>query len=460
MTGKILIVDDDELIRKSLCEVLKMAGYDVIAAESGIDALDILKVQRCDVVVSDLKMPGLDGIGLLKRIKEQIDDTAVIIATSYGTIETAVEAMKFGASDYILKPIIDEEIKIVIREILSKRQIKRENEYLRRELTNKRDYFDRMKGHDPKMQRIYSLIESVANTKATVLINGESGTGKGLVAQAICRADMVRNGKPFVEVSCGALPATLLESELFGHVKGAFTSAVRDRIGRFELADGGTIFLDEIDTLSPLLQVKLLRVIQDMEFERVGDTKTVKVDVRIIAATNQNLEELIQKGLFREDLYYRLNVIKINMPPLRERKGDIPLLCNHFLAAFNKKFGKNIEHIHEDFLKTVMFYNWPGNVRELENVMERAIVLCKETVLNVNDLSETVLDYQTRNEGDVSGQQGQVLSLKESLKDPERRVIEEVLNMTGWNRKEAAKILDINRTTLYNKMREYDLISK
>jgi transcriptional regulator with PAS, ATPase and Fis domain len=305
------------------------------------------------------------------------------------------------------------------------------------------------------------LIESVANTKATVLINGDSGTGKGLVAHAIYSSDAARKNKPFVEVSCGALPATLLESELFGHVKGAFTSAIKDRIGRFELANGGTIFLDEIDTLSPLLQVKLLRVLQDMEFERVGDTKTIKVDVRIVAATNQDLEELIKKGLFREDLYYRLNVIKIEMPPLKQRKGDIPLLCEHFLAEFNKKFGKNVTEINEDFLRTVMMYEWPGNVRELENTLERAVVLCKESYLSVQDLPDNFVQAQAGGDALSDGASGETfISLKDALRDPEKKVIKEVLERTNWNRKETAKILDINRTTLYNKMREYNLLNK
>jgi DNA-binding NtrC family response regulator len=455
MSGKILVVDDDELIRKSMYEVLKIGGYEVDTAENGVEAFEFLKNHPCDIVITDLKMPGLDGIGLLQRIRENFADIDVIIATSFGSIETAVDAMRFGAVDYITKPIIDEEIKIVLRDILAKKEIRQENEYLRRELTEKRERFEKLYGQDKMMQRIYSLIDSVANTKATVLIHGESGTGKGLVAHAIYSSDTARRNKPFVEVSCGALPATLLESELFGHVKGAFTSAIKDRMGRFELANGGTIFLDEIDTLSPLLQVKLLRVLQDMEFERVGDTKTMKVDVRIIAATNQDLEVLIKKGMFREDLYYRLNVIKIEMPPLRERRSDIPLLCNHFLKEFNKKFGKNINEIKEDFLRKVMTYSWPGNVRELENTLERAVVLCKESSLTVNDLP----DNMTGDEIAAGDQEGKVFnSLKDALRDPEKKVIQEVLERTNWNRKEAAKILDINRTTLYNKMREYELL--
>ncbi|MFC1809022.1 sigma-54-dependent transcriptional regulator [Candidatus Omnitrophota bacterium] len=460
MSGKILVVDDDELIRKSMYEVLKMIGYEVDTAENGVDAFDFLKENICDIVITDLKMPGLDGIGLLKRIRENFQDIAVIIATSYGSIDTAVDAMRFGAADYITKPIIDEEIKLVIKDILARKQIRQENEYLRRELTEKRERFQKLYGQDKQMQRIYSLVESVANTKATVLIHGDSGTGKGLVAHAVYNSDVARKNKPFVEVSCGALPATLLESELFGHVKGAFTSAIKDRMGRFELANGGTIFLDEIDTLSPLLQVKLLRVLQDMEFERVGDTKTLKVDVRIIAATNQDLEELIKKGLFREDLYYRLNVIKIEMPLLKERKGDIPLLCDHFLKEFNKKFGKNVAEIREDFLKRIMAYSWPGNVRELENMIERAVVLCKESYLSENDLPDNLLSEESVTGVPSADGEGVVFnSLKEALRDPEKNVIREVLERTNWNRKETAKILDINRTTLYNKMREYDLLN-
>jgi len=455
MNGKILIVDDDELIRKSLCEVLKIANYTVETAEDGSDALEKLKQNQFDVVLTDLKMPGMGGIGLLKRIKEHFDNIDVIIATSYGTIDTAVDAMKYGASDYITKPIIDEEIKLVLRDIMSRKKLKKENEYLKRELVGKRGGLQNIIGEDRKMQQIYSLVESVINTKATVLIHGESGTGKSLVAQAINASDNDRSNKPFVEVSCGALPANLLESELFGHVKGAFTTAIRDRIGRFELADGGTIFLDEIDTLSPLLQVKLLRVLQDMEFERVGDTRTIKVDIRVLAATNQDLDDLIRKGEFREDLYYRLNVIKIEMPPLRERTSDIPRLCEYFLELSNKKFNKNIRVFQEDFMQAVLSYSWPGNVRELENVIERAVVLCKKEDLSIIDLPENLVSQEMSR---LTYKDGGFESLKAALRGPEKKVIEEVLGRTNWNRKECARLLDINRTTLYNKMREYNLL--
>lgn len=456
--GNILIVDDDAFVRNSLYEVLRLEGYDVNHAVDGLEAFEELKRTNYDVVLSDLKMPNLDGMGLLKRIKEHFNGIDVIIMTSFGSVENAVEAMKYGAADYITKPIIDDEIKITIRKLLTTKRLTQENTYLKRELELKQSAYHNIIGEDPKMRKIYSVIDIISNTTATVLIHGESGTGKGMVAKAIHSSDINRNDMPFIEVSCGALPETLLESELFGHVKGAFTSAIKDRLGRFELANGGTIFLDEIDTISPILQVKLLRVLQEKEFERVGDTVTKKVDVQIIAATNQNLEECIRNGSFREDLYYRLNVINIEVPPLRERKGDIPYLTEYFINVFNTRFGKSIKGLDRRVMDLFFEYQWPGNIRELENVLERAVVLAQTNTIVIEDLPKQLHLNSSQNSDYCSFVQG--ASLKDALKEPEKRIIRNTLESTNWNRKKTAALLDINRTTLYNKMKEYDLLNE
>ena len=459
MQGKarILIADDEPLIRKSLYETLRLEGYEAEMAGDGAEAWEKIEKLPIDIVVADIKMPRLSGVDLLKQTKAKYPDIAVILITGYGTIEQAVEAMRLGATDYITKPIMDDEIKIVIKKLFDQKKLVEENVALRQQLARTvRDRFHRLVGKHEKMQRIYALIETVAETKATVLVKGESGTGKRLVSLAIHANDPQRRDKPFVEVSCATLPEALLESELFGHVKGAFTGAIRDRIGRFELAQGGTILLDEIDAFSPALQVKLLRVLQEGEFERVGDTKTVKVDVRIIAATNQNLEELITEGKFREDLYYRLNVIAIQLPPLRERKEDIPLLVNSFLEKFADENKKRFSGISDGFLKALEAYHWPGNVRELENVIERATIVARGDRLTEQDLP----DFFHETHGFTP--QGQVTAnnnrpLKEMLGDPEKELILKTLKECHWNRKKAAALLGINRTTLYNKMRKYHL---
>lgn len=324
------------------------------------------------------------------------------------------------------------------------------------ENTNDRQRFQTIVGKDEKMQKIYTLIEAIANTRANVLIHGESGTGKRLIAHAIHKYNEEERKKPFVEVSCGALTETLLESELFGHTKGSFTGAIKDRIGRFELANSGTIFLDEIDASSAGLQVKLLRVLQDGELERVGDTKTMTVDVRVIAATNQNLQELINQGKFRKDLYYRLNIISIDIPPLRERKGDIPLLVEEFIKKHSKSANKNIEGISSDALAVLTSYHWPGNVRELENVMERAIILSKSSVISPLDFPKSLHTAAQAAKPILENQK--TLKLKTALESPEKDLILKTLNTTGWNRNETALLLDINRTTLYKKMQKYGLL--
>ncbi|MBN2121196.1 MAG: sigma-54-dependent Fis family transcriptional regulator [Candidatus Omnitrophica bacterium] len=454
----ILIVDDESLTRKSLYEILKREGYRVSTSVDGEEALKAVEKELPDIVITDLKMPKIDGLSLLRRLKADHPSTAVVLMTAYGSIENAVEAMKEGAFDYVTKPIIDNEIKIIIQRIFEQRRLLDENELLKKQLTQtSRAKFHDLIGQNYKMQRIYNLIETVAPTNATILIQGESGTGKRLIAHALHFSDPNRKDKPFVEVSCGALPENLLESELFGHVKGSFTSAVRDRQGRFEAANGGTIFLDEIDTFSPKLQVKLLRILQEGEFERVGDTNTVKVDVRVVAATNQDLKTLISQGQFREDLYYRLNVIPIYLSPLRERRDDIAMLVEHFLKKCNKKMkDKKIKGVSSQAMQLLVNYTWPGNVRELENVIERAVILSSDSSIEVADLPEGFQEVKIQDEKDrPSGEQS---LLKDALELSERKIIQDALERCRGNRKKAAQALGINRTTLYNKMRKLGIM--
>ena len=330
MANSILVVEDDQLVRESLSEVLGLEGYEIQVAGDGKEGFNQLNTKKFDLALVDLRLPDISGIDILKQAKERFPDLEIIMMTGFGTVETAVETMKMGARDYVTKPINDDEIRLMLRQIFHAKKLQQENESLKQMLFEKRSRFHNLIGEDSKMQKIYSLIQAISDTDTTVLLQGESGTGKGMIAQAIHYSDPTRKDGPYVEVSCGAIPRELLESELFGHIKGAFTSAIKDRVGRFELADGGTILLDEIDALPPYLQVKLLRVLQQKVFERVGDTKTMRVNVRIIAATNGNLQEAITRGAFREDLYYRLNVITIDVPPLRERKVIFLLWCTIF----------------------------------------------------------------------------------------------------------------------------------
>ncbi len=453
----ILLVDDEPLVRNSLRDFLTLSGYTVSAAGSGREALNLLKDYTADIVITDIKMPEMDGLQLLKKIKGDHPETSVILITSYGSITSAVEAMREGAYDYITKPIVDSEIKIIIDRIISQRRLQEENVLLKEQLSaTQKEGFYNIVGKSAKMQKIYNLIEAITNTRATVLIYGESGTGKRMVAHAIHKSNELERGKPFVEVSCGALTETLLESELFGHVKGAFTGAIKDKMGRFELADNGTIFLDEIDAFSPALQVKLLRVLQEGEFERVGDNKTVKVDVRVLAATNQNLHELIAQGKFRKDLFYRLNIIFIELPPLRDRREDIPLLVRDLVHKHATQVNKKMEGVSEEAMGLLMGYNWPGNVRELENAMERAIILTKGSEITPEDLPDTL--FSVDDEGKALTSNGNGLKLKSALESPEKDLIVKALDSVNWSRNEAAKVLGINRTTLYKKMLKFGLL--
>ena len=448
----ILIVDDEPLIRESLYEILRIEGYRAHMAQAAEEALEIVKAQKIDIVVTDLKLPKMNGIDLLIRLKKDYPRIETVLITGYGTIETAVEAMRNGAYDYVIKPINDNEIKMLIEKIVEKQEILEENQDLREIVAeNYPTYYANMVGGSDKMQRVYHVIESVATSNATILISGESGTGKGLVARAIHETDEGRRDKPFVEVSCGALSETLLESELFGHVKGAFTGAIKDKEGRFEFARGGTVFLDEIDAFSTSLQVKLLRVLQDGVFERVGDNVTRRTNARIVVATNKDLTKLIAAGDFREDLYYRVNVIGVPVPPLREKKEDIDLLVNHYVEKYSLENNKKITGVSDEVRKMFVDYEWPGNIRELENAIEGAVVMTRAEVIQKDD----VPNGEKFGADLAAPAQGQ--SLKEVMGQPERDMIVSVLKDCQWNRNRAAAALGINRTTLYNKMKKYHI---
>ncbi len=455
--NRILVVDDDPLIRGSLYEMLRGQRFEVEMASDGTEAIDHLKRREFQLVLTDWKMPQVDGMSLLSHIRRNYPDVNVVLITGFGTITSAVEAIREGAFDYLTKPIHPEELEATIQRALS--QYAPPTDTLE-------DPFTGIIGEDAAIKKLFATIHSVAASSATVLLEGESGTGKRIVAQAIHRADPKRRNHPFVEISCGALPETLLESELFGHVKGSFTGAIRDKQGRFELADGGTVLLDEIDAFTPALQVKLLRVIQDRLYERVGDTRTVRVDVRIIAATNRKLLDLVKQNKFREDLYYRLHVIPLRLPPLRERKGDLPLLVEHFIERSSKAMGKAINGITEEAMRVLMSHRWPGNVRELENVIDRAVILAKHAKLDLEDLPEELRFHSDATAMAVDDQEEEVktaessnhaagpVALKEALKMPERDLIVKVLAEVRWNRSEAAKRLGIHRSTLYHKIRQ------
>ncbi|MGE3777052.1 MAG: sigma-54-dependent transcriptional regulator, partial [Pirellulaceae bacterium] len=399
-----------------------------------------------DLVLADVQLQDGDGFELLHFCREQRPGLTVILVTGYGTIETGVEAIRAGAFDLLTKPLIDEELLMSIDRALSQRRVIEENRNLKEQL-DLRFGMENIVGHDHRMLRVFDMIESVANTRATMLITGESGTGKSLIARAVHRRSSRRNG-PFVEVACGALPETLLESELFGHVAGAFTGAIGDKIGKFLQADGGTIFLDEIGTASASMQVKLLRVLQEFEFEPVGGTKTHRVDTRVILATNENLSKAVAEGRFRQDLYYRINVINVELPPLRERISDIPRLAHHFLEEVAAEAGRKIAGFTDDALAALRRYLWPGNVRELQNVIERAVLLGKGGHIGLDDLPSHVAVGAPV---PLTGSSNQ--PLKQALGVPERQIILEALQANNWNRNATADALGINRTTLYKKMK-------
>jgi DNA-binding NtrC family response regulator len=451
--GSLLLVDDDKGILEAMAEYLRGNGYRTETAQTCKEACQRIAEFPFDVVVCDVSLPDADGFRLLEFAKERSPETAVVLMTGFGSIESAVEAIRMGAFDYLSKPLIDDELNFCIERAIGQKQIVRENRSLRAQL-DQRFGLGNIIGRDYKMVKMFELIESVADTRTTVLILGERGTGKTMTARAIHQLSS-RRDKPFVEVACGALPDTLLESELFGHVAGSFTGAIHEKTGKFLQADGGTIFLDEIATSSPSLQVKLLRVLQDREFEPVGGNKTHKVDIRLILATNADLEAKVVKGEFRQDLYYRINVITLLQPPLRERIGDIPLLAQHYLEEFRKQTAKEITGFNEQALQMLQRYHWPGNVRELVNIIERAIVLTKHPVISVEDLPEPLRRGATVPEALQARAGG--ANLKAALANPERQIILEALENNGWNRQDTAEMLGINRTTLYKKMKKYGI---
>ncbi|RLC31953.1 MAG: sigma-54-dependent Fis family transcriptional regulator [Deltaproteobacteria bacterium] len=439
---RILIVDDEAVMRESLTDWLMEDDYEVSQAASGEEAISIIREKNFEVVLMDLKMPGMDGLETMKRLKEIKPDTEIIMMTAYATVDTAVQAMKVGAFDYLVKPFDPDELEIHIEKIIAHKNLVDENILLRRKLEEKYQ-FDEIIGKSDVIQEIFEMITRVAPTDSTVLITGESGTGKELVAQAI-HGNSHRCFMPFITLSCGALPDTLLESELFGYEKGAFTGADHAKRGRFEMADNGTLFLDEIGDISLKTQVDLLRVLQHREIRRLGSEEVKKVDVRIIAATNRDLQKAIREKRFREDLYYRLNVISIHMPPLRDRKEDIPLLVKSFVKQYALEMNKEEPVVSSSAMKLLMDYDWPGNVRELENVIERALVIGTGREIVAEDLPFS---------GDVPAPQ----NFPKSLKMMEKIHIKKILDENNWNISQTARELDIDRQTLYNKIEKYGI---
>ncbi|HMK44819.1 MAG TPA: sigma-54 dependent transcriptional regulator [Dissulfurispiraceae bacterium] len=446
-TGTILLVDDELNTLRVLSAILRKAGYSVSTARTAEEALDRAARTAFDVIVSDYRLPGMDGVALLTALHENNPSLPFVMLTAFGTIEKAVDAIKKGAFNYLAKPVNPEDLLTLIREAAAKSRLLKENRLLKAEL-RERNSFKNIIGKSIRMQEIFDLVETVARSSSSILIQGESGTGKELVARAI-HFESARAAKPFLPIDCTALSEQLLESELFGHEKGAFTGAVERKIGRIELADGGTVFLDEVGELPLSLQKKFLRFLQEREFLRVGGTSGIKVDVRIIAATNRDLDAEIRKGSFREDLFFRLNVVRLLLPPLRERKEDIPLLAMTFLVKFAAVNGKQITAIEPDVVDAFMAHEWPGNVRELENAVERAVVLCPSGTIGLQFLPRSLRELSGR-----SQVRGDELNLMET----ERRLLLRVLEKSAWNQTRAAEMLGITRKQLRTKMKNHNLL--
>ena len=444
----ILVVDDDRTGRETLAEAVYEMGYEVASAAGGVEALDILRRREIDIVLTDLKMPEIDGLEVLARAKEIRPDVFVILVTAFATVDTAVAAMKAGAYDYVMKPIDLRQLRVLLERASQSRDLIIENDLLKDRLGEKYDFCSII-GNSAAMNTVFDQIRQVADTEAVVLIDGESGTGKELAANAI-HINSSRRDQPFIRVNCAALPETLLEAELFGHELGAFTGAVRQRKGRFELADRGTLFLDEVADLSPGTQAKLLRVLQNYEFERVGGTETLRVDVRVIAATNADLPDLVREGRFREDLYYRLRVVPLTMPPLRDRGGDVPMLVSHFVELYAERNGKDIRGVSAEVMNVLCTYTWPGNVRELQNCIENMVVMSAEPMLGPNLLPTEM--QQTTIASDETG-----FPIGLSMRQIEEKAIRETLASVGGNRKRTAAILGISLRTLHRKITEYGI---
>ena len=448
MEKKILVVDDDQLLREFLSEALNRLGHPADLACSGKEAMEKIREQEYEVVLTDVRMPNMDGMELLKSVKAYLPDAEVVIMTAYATHENAFESGRLGAFDYLKKPFGPGEIEAKIQKALENRRLRLENRRLQLEL--ERQYrFENIVGRSPDLQKIFDLVQAVADTKATIMITGESGTGKELIARAI-HYNSSRRQAPFIRINCAALPEGLVESELFGHEKGSFTGAIRRSRGRFELADRGTLLLDEISEISLHLQGKLLRVLQEREFERVGSGIPIQVDVRIIATSNRNLKKAIEQGRFREDLFYRLNVVPIHLPPLRERKEDIPALAEHFLKRYNLENNRRIERISERAYEMFMQYSWPGNVRELENYIERAVVTAKGKILTPRDFPKELAFGKIK-------MPSEEIEVGSTIHEAERKLILKTLEAQGGNRTKAAEVLGISARTLRNKLHEYGL---
>lgn len=455
--GNILIAEDNELNRDNLAQLLKEDGYKIKTVCDGREGIEAFLEDKFDLVITDLRMPNVDGLEFLKYIKLANNDNLVIMITGHGTINCAVESMKLGAFDFITKPIKDDLVKLSVNRAMSFAKLRDENISLKEHLKD-RQTFDKLIGYSDCMKKVFDIIDKVSASDSTILIDGESGTGKELVARAIhFKSD--RNNQPMISVNCGAIPEDLLESELFGHEKGAFTGAIRNRMGRFELAQGGTIFLDEIGDMSPALQVKVLRVLQERQFERIGGVKTINADVRIITATNQNLETAVAEKRFREDLFYRINVIPIHLPALRERGSDILILANHFLVNFNKLKKKNVKRIAPDAVNYFKQYPWPGNVRELQNLIEMIVVMKEEGEICIEDLPLKFRNIQKSIENSSSvdiTEEG--INFNDHVSQFEKGILLKALKMSGGVKNRAAKLLNLNRTTLVEKLKRLNIV--
>lgn len=458
---RILIIDDDPIVADSLAEFFNNEGCRAVSVYSPSAALHELAMANegsggaYQVALCDINLPEMGGLDLLREIMNAHRQTAVIMLTGYGTVETAVQALRLGAVDFLTKPVVDDELRLGLERALRHHELAKENSTMRTRLEHTFG-LGNMVGNDHRMLKIYETVHAVANSRTTVLMTGESGVGKSMIASAIHQASN-RQAQPYVELACGSIPETLLESELFGHVKGAFTGAHTDKVGKFLAADGGTLFLDEINSASPAMQLKLLRVLQERKFEPVGSNETIEVDVRVILASNQALEDLVASGAFRQDLYYRINVVKIEMPPLRDRVSDIQSLAEHFLDQQASELGRQFTGFSAEALDALRRYSYPGNVRELSNIIERAAVLTQSQTIGIDDLPPQVLDH-TSQQLKVStpsdcDQQWQQMTLNDAMMEPERRVILKTLEANGWNRQQSADVLGINRTTLYKKMK-------
>jgi len=451
---RVLVVDDEKSMRELLAITLERQGYEVSVAEDGEVAIEAVRRDGFDVIITDLRMPNADGLQVLRAAKEHTPETVVIVITAVGSTETAVEAMKLGAYDYITKPFKLDEIHVIIRRALERKRLRDENLYLRKQLETQHR-FDNIVGKSARMAEIFDTIRKIADSPSTVMVSGESGTGKELVARAI-HFNSQRRSKPFVSVNCGAIPEALMESELFGHVKGAFTGAVANKVGLFSAAEAGTLFLDEITEIPTLLQVKLLRAIQEREVRRVGDTRDLRVDVRLIAASNRELEQAVSEGVLREDLFYRLNVIPIHLPPLRERREDIALLVAHFLQKFGRQLNKDVRGVTPEALAILERYHWPGNIRELENVLERAIVLGGGEVLGADALPESVRRERPMKALEVELPEDG-MDLEATLDALERRYLQRALDRSGGVQTKAAELLRMTFRQFRYKLQKHNM---